>query len=286
MPLTDQQLEKIIKQALHEDIQDGDITTLAAVPQNLKALGKFLIKEDGVVSGINVVKKIFKIFDEDLLFTSKVKDGTKVSKYTIIGFVEGKASSILTVERTVLNFLQRMSGIATTANLFSEKIKHTKAKIIDTRKTVPGLRLLDKMAVAHGGCENHRIGLYDMFLIKDNHITAAGSITNAVNTCKEYQTKKVTSFKIEVETANLSQVEEALKCNVDIIMLDNFEIEEMKKAVKFINGKCKVEASGMVNINSVKDIAETGVDYISVGALTHSVKALDISLKIEIKPVE
>lgn len=284
MQISEQQLEIIIRQALKEDIREGDITTEATVPKNLKAIGKFLVKEDGIISGLKVVEKIFKIFDPNLLFTKKYSDGNHVSKNTIISFVEGKASSILTVERTVLNFLQRMSGIASSANIFSEKIKHTKAKIIDTRKTVPGLRLLDKMAVVEGGCENHRFGLYDMFLIKDNHITAAGSITKAVSECREYQTKKGTSFKIEVETSNLEQVEEALRCNADIIMLDNFKIEDMKKAVNLINGKCKLEASGMVNINTVKEIAETGVDFISVGALTHSVKALDISLKIEIKP--
>lgn len=284
MQISEQQLEITIRQALKEDIQNGDITTEATVPNNLKAIGKFLVKEDGIISGLKVVEKIFQIFDPDLLFTKNFSDGNHVSKNTIIALVEGKAWSILTVERTVLNFLQRMSGIATSANVFSEKIKHTKAKIIDTRKTVPGLRLLDKMAVADGGCKNHRFGLYDMFLIKDNHITAAGSITRAVNSCRKFQTKKGTSFKIEVETSNLEQVEEALNCNADIIMLDNFKFEDMKKAVNLINGKCKVEASGMVNINTVKEIAETGVDFISVGALTHSVKALDISLKIEIKP--
>lgn len=282
MQLAENQLESIIKNALQEDIQSGDITTEASVPKNIKAAGRFLVKQDGVISGLKVVEKTFHIFNPSLLFSKKVSDGDKVAEDTIAAIVEGNATSILSVERTALNFMQRMSGIATAANKFSEIIKHTKAKIIDTRKTVPGLRLLDKLAVADGGCENHRMGLYDMFLIKDNHITAAGSITGAVNECRKYQAKKGTDFKIEVETANLDQVEEALTCAVDIIMLDNYEIEQMKNAVKLIKGRCKIEVSGMVNINTVKEIAETGVDFISVGALTHSVKALDISLKIEI----
>jgi len=175
-----------------------------------------------------------------------------------------------------------MSGIATLTNNFVEKIKHTKAKILDTRKTVPGLRLVDKEAVLLGGGQNHRIGLFDMFLIKDNHIEIAGSITNAVNACKEFQQKKNSKLRIEVETKNLEEVKEALTCNVDIIMLDNFKTDLMRKAVALINGKCKVEASGNINIENVKEVAETGVDFISVGALTHSVKALDISLEVEL----
>jgi nicotinate-nucleotide pyrophosphorylase (carboxylating) len=175
-----------------------------------------------------------------------------------------------------------MSGIATATNTFVEKINHTKAKILDTRKTVPGLRLLDKEAVRFGDGKNHRIGLFDMFLIKDNHIEIAGSITNAVSACRNFQQKKDSDFKIEVETKNIEEVKEALSCNVDIIMLDNFKTDLMQEAVLLIGGKCLVEASGNINIDNVKEVAETGVDYISVGALTHSVKALDISLKVEL----
>jgi len=175
-----------------------------------------------------------------------------------------------------------MSGIATLTNTFVGKIKHTKTKILDTRKTIPGLRMLDKEAIRLGGGKNHRIGLFDMFLIKDNHIEIAGSITNAVNACRNFQQKKNINHKIEVETKNLEEVKEALSCNVNIIMLDNFNINLMKKAVELINGKCLVEASGNINIENVKEVAETGVDYISVGALTHSVKALDISLEVEL----
>jgi nicotinate-nucleotide pyrophosphorylase (carboxylating) len=203
----------------------------------------------------------------------------------IIAIVEGNAASILTAERTALNFLQRMSGIATLASQFKEQVKHTKAKIIDTRKTVPCLRIIDKLAVKIGGCANHRVGLYDRFLIKDNHIAVAGSISKAVKACKNYRDLKSKNFLIEVETTNFSEVTEALQSGVDIIMLDNFELGEMKNAVSLINGKCKVEASGGVNIYTVRDIAETGVDFISVGALTHSVKALDISLEVQLSRI-
>lgn len=275
-------LLKLIASALKEDVKSGDITTKATISKSKKAVAKFLVKADGVIAGLEIAKTVFKTVDSKINFEIKIKDGSKVKYGDIAGIVTGKAQSLLTAERTALNFLQRMSGIATAANIYSEKIKHTKAKIIDTRKTVPGLRELDKMAVKLGGCANHRIGLYDMFLIKDNHIEVAGSITKAVEACVKYNKKHHTKFKVEVETKNLKEVEEALKTKVDIIMLDNFEVSEMQKAVKLINGKCKVEASGGVNLETVKSIAETGVDFISVGALTHSVKALDISLDITI----
>ncbi len=271
---------KIIKSALKEDIGTGDITTNAVIKKSKKAVGKFLVKADGVIAGLKVARKVFQIVDPKVKFKILIKDGSFVKRGDVAAIVSGSAKSILTAERTALNFLQRMSGIASMAKLFTEEISHTKAKLIDTRKTVPGLRLLDKMAVKTGGGENHRMGLYDMFLIKDNHIEVAGSITNAVNDCVQYQKKNKTKYKIEVETKNLKEVEEALKTDADIIMLDNFEIDEMKKAVQLVNGKFKTEASGGVNLDTVKLIAETGVDYISVGALTHSVKALDISLEI------
>ena len=276
----EKEINEIIKNAFAEDLGEGDITTEATIPKSLKAKGVFLVKQNGVVAGFEIVKKVFEYIDKDLVFEKLFKDGDKVQNKTIIATVEGKAASILTCERTALNFFQRMSGIATSANQFAEKIKHTKAKIVDTRKTVPGLRIIDKMAVNLSGCSNHRFGLYDMFLIKDNHIAAAGSIKKAINACKVYNQKNEKNFKVEVETTNLKEVEEALACSPDIIMLDNFELSEMQKAVKLINNKCQIEASGMVNMDTVKEIAETGVDFISVGALTHSVKALDISLEI------
>jgi nicotinate-nucleotide pyrophosphorylase (carboxylating) len=271
---------KLIKYALQEDIKSGDITSKATISKSKKAVGKFLVKADGIIAGLEIAKVVFKYVDPKIKFEIKIKDGSKVEYDDVAAIVTGKAQSLLTAERTALNFLQRMSGIATSANNYSEKVKHTKAKVIDTRKTVPGLRTLDKQAVKLGGCANHRIGLYDMFLIKDNHIEVAGSITKAVEACVKYNKKHRTKFKIEVETKNLKEVEEVLTTQADIIMLDNFEIDDMKKAVIIINGKCKVEASGGVNLDTVKTIAETGVDYISVGALTHSVKALDISLEI------
>jgi nicotinate-nucleotide pyrophosphorylase (carboxylating) len=276
-------LNQLIKRSLKEDIGEGDITSRAIIPKSVKAKGNFLVKADGIIAGQKIAKKVFKMVDPDLKFKESIKDGNAVRKGIITAEVEGRASSILTAERTALNFLQRMSGIATLTNQFVKEIAHTKAKILDTRKTVPGLRMLDKEAVRLGGGQNHRIGLFDMLLIKDNHIAVAGSITEAVNACRKYQEKKKSSFKIEVETKNLNEVEEALKCKVDIIMLDNFNFDLMYEAVKLINGKCFVEASGNVNLENVRTIAETGVDFISVGALTHSVKALDISLEVELK---
>ncbi len=279
----DKSISKLISNALREDVKNEDITTKATISKTKKAVGKFLVKADGIIAGLEIAKAVFKQVDSKIKFNVIIKDGSKVKYGDVAAVVTGNAQSLLTAERTALNFLQRMSGIATAANDYSEKVKHTKAKIIDTRKTVPGLRTLDKMAVKFGGCENHRIGLYDMFLIKDNHIEVAGSITKAVDACVKYNKKHHSEFKIEVETKNIKEVEEALHTKADIIMLDNFEIDEMKKAVSLINGKLKVEASGGVNLDTVKLIAETGVDFISVGSLTHSVKALDISLEITVK---
>jgi nicotinate-nucleotide pyrophosphorylase (carboxylating) len=279
----DKNISKLISSALKEDLGNGDITTKATISKSKKAIGKFLVKADGIIAGLEIAKAVFKTVDPKIKFEIIINDGAKVKYGDVAAIVSGKAQSLLTAERTALNFLQRMSGIATSANIYSEKVKHTKAKVIDTRKTVPGLRTLDKLAVKLGGCANHRIGLYDMFLIKDNHIQVTGSITKAVEACVWYNKKNHTKFKIEVETKNLKEVEEALTTKADIIMLDNFEIDEMQKAVKLINGNCKVEASGGVHLDTVKAIAETGVDFISVGALTHSVKALDISLEITLK---
>ena len=274
------ELEKIIKNALAEDIGSGDITTQAIVHRNIKGRGEFLVKQEGVIAGFEVLQTLFNIFDPSLTFTKNAADGDRVRNGKIAAVVEGSAASILTAERTALNFFQRMSGIATYAQKFLDEIKHTNTKILDTRKTAPGLRYIDKLAVKLSGCQNHRIGLYDMFLIKDNHIAVAGSITKAINACKDFQKGNNSSFKIEVETTNLGEVKEALNCGVDFIMLDNFGLNEMKTAVDFIDGKCKTEASGGIDLDTVKQIAETGVDYISIGALTHSVKALDISLEI------
>jgi nicotinate-nucleotide pyrophosphorylase (carboxylating) len=280
--MAERSLDQIIKDALAEDIGSGDITTLATIDSNVLAHGEFLVKQDGVVAGFEILKRTIEIFDSSLQLTFFANDGDRVSAKTGIAIVKGKAASILTVERTALNFLQRMSGIATMSKLLQDKISHTKAKLIDTRKTVPGLRLIDKLAVKLSGCSNHRYGLHDMFLIKDNHIEASGSIAKAINLCKRYKSEKNLSYKIEVETTNLQQVEEALSCGIDIIMLDNFDLSVMKRAVEMIAGKSLVEASGNVNLDTVEQIAETGVDFISVGAITHSVKALDISLELKL----
>lgn len=273
-------LRKIIELALQEDIGKGDITSLATIAKNQKAVGKFLVKDKGVIAGLSVAKQVMKSVNKKLRFKILIEDGSEVKSGDVVAEVSGNARAILSAERTALNFLQRMSGIATAASVYAKAVSHTKAKVIDTRKTAPGLRLIDKMAVKIGGCENHRFGLYDMFLIKDNHIEIAGSISRAVESCRHLTKKKKKKFLIEVETKNLDEVKEALENNVDIIMLDNFNTEEMRKAVQLINGKCKVEASGGVNLSTIKSIAETGVDFISVGGLTHSVKALDISLEI------
>jgi nicotinate-nucleotide pyrophosphorylase (carboxylating) len=277
----DQQLENIIKEALREDIGTGDITTAAVIPDDSAGRGSFLFKEKGIAAGFEVVQKVFSVYDPSLKFTKYFSEGDEINFNTVAAVVEGKTSSILTTERTALNFFQRMSGIATAVHNCTEKIKHTRAEIIDTRKTVPGLRIIDKLAVKSGGGQNHRMGLYDMFLIKDNHIEAAGSLLKAVNLCKEYRDRNKLYFKIEVEASDSDQVKEALSSGADIILLDNFSPENLKKAVELIAGKVKTEASGMININNVKEVAETGVDFISMGTLTHSVKALDISLEIQ-----
>lgn len=273
-------IDKIIQSALKEDIGDGDITTIATISREKQAVASFLVKQEGILAGLSIAERVFHLLDKSIEFTGKIEDGSKVNNGDIVATVEGNARTILTAERTALNFLQRMSGIATFANIFVEAVKHTKAEIIDTRKTAPGLRYLDKLAVKLAGCKNHRIGLYDMFLIKDNHIEVAGSITNAVNACRDYNFRNHSNYLIEVEVKNLAETEEAINSNTDVIMLDNFSIDDMSKAVRLIDGKCKVEASGGVSLEIVKQIAETGVDYISVGALTHSAKALDISLNI------
>ena len=273
-------LEKIIRNALAEDIGGGDITTSATIFGAVSGKGDFLVKQNGIIAGLELLDTLFKIADPELKFVRYFEDGSPVNHGQVAARITGNAASMLTLGRTALNFLQRMSGIATMTGIFVEKIKHTKAKILDTRKTVPGLRAIDKLAVKLGGGTNHRIGLYDMFLIKDNHIAVAGSITKAVHACKEFKSLKNLQAKVEVETTNIDEVKEALSCMPDFIMLDNFQLNDMTKAVKLINGKCLIEASGGIDENTIKAVAETGVDFISVGALTHSAKALDISLEI------
>lgn len=263
----------MIRRALDEDIQSGDVTTEAIVPELHMCNARWVAKEEGIVAGLFIAEAVFQMLDENLIWNPQVAEGARVQPGDVLVEMEGQSRAILTGERTALNFVQRMSGIATAAGQYSDALKDSATKILDTRKTVPGLRVLDKYAVRIGGGTNHRVGLYDMVLIKENHIAIAGGIKEAVR-----KAGKVTSgVKIEVETTTLQEVEEALSAGADIIMLDNMSIDEMRKAVKFIDGRAQTEASGNVTLQSVNEIAATGVDFISVGALTHSVKAFDIS---------
>lgn len=268
----------IVQMALREDIGSGDVTTDCTVPPGEKIRGEMFAKEKGVVAGVHVTGMTFEVMDPEVRFTPRVRDGDLVREGTIIAEIFGEARSILSAERVALNLLQRMSGIASLTRRFVEAVKHTKAVIIDTRKTVPGLRILDKMAVRMGGGQNHRFGLFDMALIKENHITAAGGITKAVRLVREKDSLK---RPIEVEVRSLEELKEALGLRVDRIMLDNMSIETMRKAVRMTEGRVPLEASGTVSLENVAEVAETGVDYISVGKLTHSVKALDISLIVK-----
>lgn len=272
-PLTD--IHNAIRRALHEDVGNGDFTTENTIPINSVLKGIFLAKENGVIAGLDVVKQVFELFDKRLIFIQKVTDGDTIKKKTVVATVKGPGRSILTSERVALNFLQRMSGIATLTHTFVDAVKETGAVILDTRKTVPGLRIFDKWAVRLGGGRNHRFGLFDMALVKDNHIAACGSIRQAIQ-----DIRKKTTLPIEVEVTTLKQLREAALLRPDRIMLDNMTIANMQKAVKFIGGAIPLEASGSVNLKTIVKIAKTGVNYISIGVLTHSVKALDIGLEI------
>jgi nicotinate-nucleotide pyrophosphorylase (carboxylating) len=273
-------LKKIFRLAVEEDIGQGDITTDAIFRDYKKVRGELLCKENGIIAGLSVIKTITENFLTDVEFTSDLVDGNEINAGEFIGKFEGDVRVILKYERILLNFLQRMSGVATLTNKFVSQVKGTKAKILDTRKTILGWRALDKLAVKIGGGENHRFGLYDMFLIKDNHIFAAGGIKQAIQLCREYNKSLGRQIKIEVEVKNLLELKEAIESGVDRVMLDNFSIDSIRDAVKLVDGKAEVEVSGGVTLDRVREIAECGVDFISVGALTHSAKALDISLEI------
>jgi len=268
---------RIIKNALAEDIGKGDITTAAIIRGNKIGQAQAIAKDDFTVAGIDIFQKTFLFLDNRIEFKALIADGEKVKKGETIAQLTGPLASILQAERVALNLFQRMCGIATLTGKFVEAVHGTKAKILDTRKTIPGLRLLDKMAIKIGGGFNHRMGLYDGVLIKDNHIAAAGGIEAAVKAQKKNLAKKL---KIEIETKNFMEVEEALNSGVDIIMLDNMPVDEMTKAVALVRGRALLEASGNVSLQNVARIAATGVDFISVGEITHSVRAADIALKI------
>lgn len=270
-------IDKIIALAIEEDIDTGDITTNALVPESSMAVAEMTAKADGVISGIEIARKVFEQIDKNILWTPFVKEGDHVKKGDRIVRIEGSFRALLTAERTALNILQRMSGIATAASLYVKELEGTGTNLLDTRKTAPGMRILDKMAVKAGGGTNHRMGLYDMALIKDNHIKVAGGIPNAV-----IQVRKSIKpgISIEVEVTNLDETQQAIDSGADIIMLDNMNTAQMAQAVKLINGRAKTEASGNMTLSRVKEVASAGVDFISVGALTHSVTALDISMNI------
>lgn len=277
--VTDKALKQFIKNALEEDIQDGDHSTLSTIPKDLEQSAKLLVKQDCILAGVEMAEMIFKTFDKNLSIEVFIKDGEAAKAGDLAFIVSGSAQSILSTERLVLNCMQRMSGIATLTHDWDSRLVGTKTKLLDTRKTTPNFRICEKWAVAIGGGTNHRYGLYDMIMLKDNHIDYNGSITNAVKMAKDYIKKNKKKLKIEVETRNLEEVEEAISAKADRIMLDNMDVKTMKKAVKMINGACESEASGGINRDMLKEIASTGVTYISAGALTHSAQNIDLSLK-------
>lgn len=264
-----------VKRALPEDIGSGDVTTDTIVPAHATLTGNIVAKEAGIIAGLDVARAAFLMLDDRVSFETKVIEGARVKSGTVLAVVSGPARALLTGERTALNFLGRMSGIATVTRRFVDAVQNTSAIILDTRKTAPGLRVIDKLAVSRGGGTNHRMGLFDLVLIKDNHIDFAGSITAAVGRVRAAGT----NLEIEVEARTLKHVEEALGLGVERILLDNMDVETIRDAVRMNRGRAKLEASGNVTLDNVRQIAETGVDSISVGALTHSAKALDVSLK-------
>lgn len=280
--ITEQAIHTFIQQALAEDLGEGDHSTLGSIPISKISKAKLLVKDDGIIAGLTIAEKIFHEVDPALKITFYKKEGDPIQKGEVAFDVEGSARSILSAERLVLNCMQRMSGIATYTKQLCKLIEGTNAHLMDTRKTTPNFRLMEKWAVAIGGGKNHRYALYDMVMLKDNHTDMAGGIRPAIENVKKYLVDKKKDLKIEVETRNLTEVQEVLNVDgVDVIMLDNMSVEEMKHAVKLINGKVKTEASGGITETTLRAVAQCGVDYISVGALTHSVKSLDLSLKVE-----
>jgi len=278
--ITEEFLHKFIASALLEDVGDGDHSTLASIPANATSKARLIVKDNGILAGTDLAERIFRFFDKTLSTEIYCKDGTEVNSGDIAFCIEGSSRSILTTERLVLNCMQRMSGIATKTHHLTTLVRGTGAKLLDTRKTTPNFRLLEKWAVRIGGGDNHRLGLFDMIMLKDNHIDMAGGIEQAINRTKDYLRAGNKKLKIEIETRNLEEVKKVLSTGgVDIIMLDNMGLTEMKEAVRLIAGKYKTEASGNITEGTIRGIAECGVDFISVGALTHSFKSLDLSLK-------
>jgi nicotinate-nucleotide pyrophosphorylase (carboxylating) len=272
--------DQLISLWFAEDIGDGDHTTLSCIPADAPGKSQLIVKDNGVIAGVEVARKIFHAFDPDLKMTVFINDGAEVKKGDIAFVVEGRIQSLLQTERLMLNIMQRMSGIATLTRQYVKMLEGTKTRVLDTRKTTPGLRLLEKEAVKIGGGVNHRIGLYDMILLKDNHVVFAGGIDKAILRAKDYCKQKGKDLKIEIEVRNFDELNQVLTVGgVDRIMLDNFTPENTRKAVELIAGKYETESSGGITFETLRDYAECGVDYISVGALTHSVKSLDLSFK-------
>lgn len=273
-------IDEIIIQALNEDIGDGDHTSLACISEEAEGKVKLLVKQEGIIAGVKLAEKIFSAIDKNIIFEELIHDGAKIRPEEIVFYASGRSQSLLKAERLVLNFMQRMSGIATATNKIVSKISDLKTKILDTRKTSPNLRVIEKWAVEIGGGFNHRMGLYDMILIKDNHVDFAGGIEKAIKSSIDYLKNNNKQLKIEIEARNIEDVKKIILFGgVHRIMLDNFTINDITEAVRLINGKFETEASGGINIDTVRKVAETGVDYISIGALTHHISSLDLSLK-------
>jgi len=273
-------ISEIIKQALQEDIGDGDHSSLASIPENAQGKMILLAKENGIIAGIEIAKEILKQIDPSIAITCFKKDGDEITVGDIVFELAGTVRSMLSAERTLLNFMQRMSGIATASKKYTEAVKRTNTIILDTRKTTPNMRVLEKYAVTMGGAKNHRFGLYDMIMLKDNHIDFAGGIEKAIDNTHEYLKKNNLNLKIEIETRTIEDVKRVVKHGkINRIMLDNFSPEKIVEALQIINKKFETEASGGITLENINEYAKTGVDYISIGALTHHIKSLDLSLK-------
>ena len=280
MKTKEQLIDELIDLAFAEEIGDGDHTTLCCIPDTAMGKSRLLIKEPGILAGVEIARKIFHRFDPDLKMTVYIEDGTAVKPGDVAFVVEGRVQSLLQTERLMLNVMQRMSGIATMTHRYVKKLEGLHTRILDTRKTTPGMRMLEKEAVKIGGGVNHRIGLFDMILLKDNHVDFAGGIENAISRCHDYLKAKGKDLKIEIEVRNLDELKEVMRVGgVDRIMLDNFSPELTREAVKIVGGKYEIESSGGITFDTIRDYAESGVDFVSVGALTHSVKGLDMSFK-------
>lgn len=273
-------IDELIDLAFAEDIGDGDHTTLCCIPDTVVGAQKLIIKESGILAGVEIARKVINYFDPDLKVTTYIEDGAEVNPGDVAFIVEGKVQSLLQVERTMLNIMQRMSGIATTTRKYVQLLEGTGTRVLDTRKTTPGMRMIEKEAVKIGGGVNHRIGLFDMILLKDNHVDFAGGIEQAITRAHDYLKSKGKDLKIEIEVRNLDELQEVLRIGgVDRIMLDNFSTDLTRQAVALINHRYETESSGGITIDTIRSYAECGVDYVSVGALTHSVKGLDMSFK-------